>query len=98
MEEKSSRAVSILPGEGTMIDREKEKAFMMARPAQCPFVEADFDDCYCKSTHSQNVPRVVHYCMRHFEKCGIYKKLLEERSETYLSYFGVAGLRKSKEG
>jgi len=41
--------------------------------SQCPLVGCCFDECYCKNMNSQKIVNVVHYCMRNYKACEIYK-------------------------
>jgi hypothetical protein len=59
---------------GTTKEKTDEVAFYkMDITSQCPFVASRFDECYCKNMNSQKIVNVVHYCMRNFETCDIYK-------------------------
>ena len=59
-----------------MINKENEgvEVYNMDSTSQCPLVARRFDECYCKNMNSQKIASVVHYCMRNFEACEIYKK------------------------
>ncbi|MDY6953565.1 MAG: hypothetical protein SWE60_18810 [Thermodesulfobacteriota bacterium] len=47
--------------------------YKMDITSQCPLVACRFDECYCKNMNSQKIVNVVHYCMRNYEACEIYK-------------------------
>lgn len=44
----------------------------------CPFVANPRDDCYCFDMKSSKVRQAVHYCLRNFEECKIYRRALKE--------------------
>ncbi len=58
----------------------------MTPTMQCPFVKARLAECYCSQMNSKYVPEIVRYCMRDFERCALYHRLLKERSETLPLY------------
>jgi len=47
--------------------------YKMDVTSQCPLVASRFDECYCKNMNSQKIVNVVHYCMKNYESCEIYK-------------------------
>jgi len=51
----------------------KVEFYKMDVTSQCPLVACRFDECYCKNMNSQKIVNVVHYCMRNYEACEIYK-------------------------
>jgi hypothetical protein len=57
-----------------MKETEEAQIYKMDSRSQCPLVGRRYDECYCKNMTSQKIANVVHYCMRNFEACEIYKK------------------------
>ena len=43
----------------------------------CPLLENPEPDCYCLSLSSRNIPKAVHFCLRDFRECPIYKRSME---------------------
>jgi hypothetical protein len=60
---------------GMINQRNEEVAvYKMDSTSQCPLVARRYDECYCNNMTSQKISSVVHYCMRNFEACEIYKR------------------------
>jgi hypothetical protein len=57
----------------TKTEKSEVESYKMDVTSQCPLVACRFDECYCKDMNSQKIVNVVHYCMRHYEACQIYK-------------------------
>ena len=47
------------------------------REEACPVLEQPETDCYCLNLTSLNIPKAVHFCLRDFRQCPIYKRYLE---------------------
>jgi len=43
----------------------------------CPVLDDPEPDCYCLKLNSLNIPRAVHYCLRDFQGCPIYRRFME---------------------
>ena len=45
--------------------------------SMCPLLEDPQPDCYCLMLNSLSIPKAVHYCLRDFRDCPIYRRFLE---------------------
>ncbi|MDY6836755.1 MAG: hypothetical protein SWH78_02165 [Thermodesulfobacteriota bacterium] len=60
------------------------KLYKMDVTSQCPLIACRFDQCYCKNMNSQKIVNVVHYCMKNYEACEIYKAKMALKKPTRL--------------
>lgn len=44
---------------------------------KCPLLENPQPDCYCLRLNSVTVPRAVHFCLKDFRDCPIYRHFVE---------------------
>lgn len=43
----------------------------------CPLLDNPYPDCYCLKLNSLNVPKAVHFCLKDFRECPIYRRFVE---------------------
>ena len=43
----------------------------------CPVLDDPEPHCYCLKLTSRNIPLAVHYCLRDFRDCPIYRRFME---------------------
>jgi hypothetical protein len=53
-------------------------------PKFCPFINDNYEECYCNDLKSQNIETVIYYCGKNYKLCSIYnhicqKKKIEEK-------------------
>lgn len=48
----------------------------------CEYAQQPFVDCYCRNVSGRTVPNVVFYCMERFDDCPVYRKQLQQKSNS----------------
>jgi hypothetical protein len=57
-----------------MVDNNKKLKF-------CPFINDNYEDCYCNDLKSQNIETVIYYCGQNYRLCNIYKLICQKKGE-----------------
>ena len=45
--------------------------------AKCPLLNEPEPDCYCLNLNSFNIVKAVHFCLKDFRQCPIYRRYIE---------------------
>ena len=48
----------------------------------CPLLNNPLEECYVADLHSQNIEKAMYYCWENYERCEIYKRSAEQKTET----------------
>jgi len=81
-----------MKSDSTKKENPEVEFYKMDVTSQCPLVACRFDECYCKNMNSQKIVNVVHYCMRHYEACEIYKAKMALKNLNGLQSVDFRGL------
>lgn len=60
-----------------MVDLTTRKPGEEDTDKKCPLLENPQPDCYCLKLNSMSVPKAIHFCLRDFRECPIYRRFVE---------------------
>ena len=47
----------------------------------CPFVDKPSAECFCVAMNSLKIVLVVEFCMRNYQKCPLFEKLMQAKQD-----------------